>query len=92
MGMPADFSIEGDCEGKYATFVSGLVVKSVKIEDGGKEFTVKIPDGIEGQSYAFVTNSDVTGGPGSLTDAAIAFGPAIIEVTPNAPTYDPSIK
>jgi hypothetical protein len=92
IGMPADFSFEGDVAGKYLTFVSGLMITSVKIDDEGKEFSATIPMGIEGQSYVFVTNKDVSGGPGTLTDAAIVAGPAVIEVTPNAPVFDPAYQ
>jgi hypothetical protein len=92
MGMPADFSFEGDAAGMYLTFVSGLVVTSVAINDEGAEFMVTIPMGIEGQSYVFMTNKDVSGGPGSLTDADIVAGPAIIEVTPASPVFDPSYE
>ncbi|KAF7511008.1 hypothetical protein GJ744_005554 [Endocarpon pusillum] len=92
MGMPAEFSFDGDAAGKYATFVSGLTVTSVMIEHSGDSFEVVIPEGISGQSYVFVTNADVTGGPGSLTDSAINAGPAVVEVTPNAPDFDPSYE
>lgn len=92
MGMPAQFSCEGDAAGKYLTFVSGLVVASVKVEGSGFTFKVTIPKDIEGQSYVFLTNADVSGGPGKLTDAAILNGPAVIEVTPNSPVFDPSYE
>lgn len=92
-GVSAAFSIhDGDATGKYVTFVSGLVVTSVVVEGTGTAFTATIPVGIEGQSYVFLTNANVTGGPGSLTDAVILNGPAIIEVTPASPNYDPSYK
>lgn len=92
MKMPADFSIKGDASGKFLTFVSGLVVKSVKVNGSGGSFTVTIPEGIEGQSYVFLTSSDVSGGPGMLTDSVILNGPAIIEVTPASPAFDPSYQ
>ena len=91
-GMPAQFSLaEGDPAGKYVTFVSGITITSVAIEDAmGSSVTVTIPKGVEGQSYVFITSKDVSGGPGALTDDAIVAGPAIIEATPDAPTYDPA--
>ena len=92
MGMPAQFSFEGDAAGKYLTFVSGLAVSSVAVEGSGSSFVVTIPMGISGQSYAFLTSADVTGGPGNLTDAVILNGPAVIEVTPDSPAYDPSYQ
>jgi hypothetical protein len=92
MGMPIMFSIpSGDASGCYVTFVSGLSIVSVEVEGSGMEFMATIPMGVEGQSYAFLTSKNVTGGPGSLMDADITNGPAIVEVTPNAPTYDNSI-
>lgn len=91
VGMPATFSYEGDDDGdKFITFVSGLKIESFIVEGDGHSFTVTIPTGIAGQSYAFLTNCDVSGGPGTVTDSAIVAGPAIIEVTPASPTYDPS--
>jgi hypothetical protein len=92
MDMPAAFSFKGDAAGKYLTFVSGLVISSVPIKGKGDKFTVTIPMGIEGQSYVFLTSKDVSGGPGNLTDAAIVAGPAVIEVTPNAPVFDPKYE
>jgi hypothetical protein len=92
MGMVVDFTIKGDCKDKYVTFVSGLVISSVKIEDEGSEFGVKVPMGISGQTYAFLTNANVNGGPGALMDSMIVNGPAILEITPAAPTYDPSYQ
>jgi hypothetical protein len=88
MGMDAAFAYEGDVAGHYLTFVSGLAIKSVMVE--GDSLTVAIPEGISGQSYVFLTDADVSGGPGSLSDSTIVAGPAIIEVTPSSPTYDVS--
>lgn len=90
-GVNAAFSIpEGDAGGKYVTFVSGLAVTSVAVQGTGSSFTATIPMGIEGQSYVFLTHTNVTGGPGSLSDEAIVNGPAIIEATPASPDFDPS--
>lgn len=93
MEMPATFTLAdgGSGSGKFVTFVSGLVVASVPITEGMGSVTVKVPKMVEGQSYVFITSSDVTGGPGNLTDAAITNGPAIVEVTPSSPTFDPSV-
>lgn len=94
MGMPAQFSVAEGSEGMsesamFLTFVSGLVVESVMVEDMSEgSFTVTIPMGIEGQSYVFLTTADVSGGFGNITDAVIANGPAIIEATPAAPAID----
>ncbi|KAM0717849.1 hypothetical protein Q7P37_006181 [Cladosporium fusiforme] len=72
-------------KGSYVTFVSGLSVVSVKAEIKGKIATAAIPAVAEGQTYVFITSKDVEG---SLDDTAILFGPAILEVAPQPPTYD----
>lgn len=91
-------------DGSYVTFVSGLSVVSVKGEIQGETHTqwtalwkiadtsignttsAAIPAVVEGQSYVFVTSKDVEG---TLDQSAILFGPAILEVKPQPPTYDP---
>jgi hypothetical protein len=90
MGMPASFSTDADAgEGHhYVTFVSGLMIKSVMVESSEGSITVTIPEGIEGQSYAFLTNGRLSGG--SLTNEMIVAGPAVIEVTPGSPSIEPS--
>jgi hypothetical protein len=93
VGMPATFSSEGGDDGDmFITFVSGLKIESVMVEGDGHSFTVTTPTDIAGQTYAFLTNCDVSGGPGTLTDSAIVAGPAIIEVAQSNPTYDPSYE
>ena len=47
-----------------------------------------VPATAMGQSYAFITNSNVT----ALTDAVVLFGPAIVEVTPPSPQFDLSLQ
>lgn len=92
-------------DGSYVTFVSGLSVVSVKGESKGKSAfvtyktevetdktpgnstTAVIPQVAEGQTYVFVSKKDVEG---KLDDSAILFGPAILEVAPQPPTYDPN--
>lgn len=51
----------------------------------GKSASFKIPEGVSGQSYVFVTNKDVEG---TFDSKAVVAGPAIIEVKPEAPTLD----
>ncbi|KAF2480016.1 ferritin-like domain-containing protein, partial [Neohortaea acidophila] len=63
--------------GSYVTFISGLTVTSVKGNVNGKSISVKIPTGLSGQSYAFVTNQDVEG---TFNDKAVIAGPAVVEV------------
>ena len=51
----------------------------------GNSASFKIPEGVSGQSYVFVTNKDVEG---TFDSKAVVAGPAIIEVKPEAPTLD----
>lgn len=75
----------------FVTYVSGLSAVSVSGAnvDGGKIQAI-VPTQAQGQSYVFITNSQVQMGQ-SLQDTQVMFGPAIIEVTPDAPTIDNSI-
>ncbi|KAH8672634.1 ferritin-like domain-containing protein [Tricladium varicosporioides] len=72
----------------YVTFVSGLDIVAVKpqsLKDG--MVMAIVPPMLQGQSYAFLTADN----SGNLTDVNILAGPAIIEVTPDSPTFDTSI-
>jgi len=60
----------------YVTFVNGLSITSVKGTVKGSQISAKIPSVDEGQTYVFVTSSDVEG---TMKDAAVLFGPAILE-------------
>jgi hypothetical protein len=51
----------------------------------GNSASFKIPEGVSGQSYVFVTSKDVEG---TFDSTAVVAGPAIIEVKPEAPTLD----
>jgi hypothetical protein len=51
----------------------------------GNSASFKIPEGVSGQSYVFVTSKDVEG---TFDSKAVVAGPAIIEVKPEAPTLD----
>jgi hypothetical protein len=63
--------------GSYVTFVSGLMVTSVKPSSiDGANVQVTIPSEAQGQTYVFITNSDIEG---MFTDSAVLFGPAILE-------------
>jgi hypothetical protein len=66
-------------EGSFVTFVSGLAVVSTKPSkiDGANVY-VAIPSAAQGQTYVFITNSDVEG---SFSDRAVLYGPAIVEGT-----------
>ena len=71
----------------FVTFVSGLSTTSVAGSVEGGMIVATIPATAMGQSYAFITNANVTG---SIMDSQILNGPAIIEVTPPSPTFDVS--
>lgn len=86
-GMPFEFSVEGDLPAEFfVTFVNGLDITSVAPSGlNGKRFMATPPSGYGGQAYALVTSANVTGGP--VEDAGVLFGPAILEFTPDSPTY-----
>ncbi|KAG0648997.1 hypothetical protein D0Z07_5000 [Hyphodiscus hymeniophilus] len=71
----------------YATFVSGLDILPVPVTVSGDSVSAVVPVGVSGQSYVFLTSDN----SGNLTDASILAGPAIIEATPDSPTFDLSI-
>jgi hypothetical protein len=69
----------------FVTFYSGLVVASMPATLDGDWISTNIPLTAMGQSYAILTNANITG---TLTDSQVIAGPAILEVTPDAPTYE----
>ncbi|KAK2807323.1 hypothetical protein FQN50_005477 [Emmonsiellopsis sp. PD_5] len=84
----SSFNVGADVEaadGLFLTFVSGLDVVSVAAERAETAFAVNLPEVISGQSYVFLTNADAGG---AITDNIVVAGPAIIDVTPNAPSFD----
>lgn len=73
----------------YATFVSGLEIIPVAPQSvANGMIMVEVPQMTEGQSYVFLTKDN----SGNLTDSNIIAGPAIVEITPDAPTFDLSIR
>jgi hypothetical protein len=72
----------------FITFVSGLDIVSVPGQNAGGVLSAVIPAKAQGQTYAFVTNAAASG---SLVDSSVIAGPAILEVTPDAPTIDLTI-
>ncbi len=75
--------------GSYVTFVNGLTVTSVKgTISNKKDITATIPTGLGGQTYVFVTKSDVET---TFDDSQVLFGPSILEVNPAAPAIDNSV-
>ena len=73
----------------FVTFVSGLTTTSVAGTMNGELVSVVIPAGVQGQSYAFITNQNVTA---AIMDSTILFGPAIVEVTPPSPMFDLTVE
>ncbi|KKY20867.1 putative protein rds1 [Phaeomoniella chlamydospora] len=88
-GIPFEFSIEGDIpQASYVTWVSGLAVTSEPVTDvSGKNFMAMVPATAMGQTYALLTNANVT----TVDDSAVLAGPAVIEVTPPSPTFDVNV-
>jgi len=94
-GIPFTFSTGAVVpEGAYVTFVGGLTISpmsaTVQRSSQSAMVTANIPSNSDftGQVYAFVTKDN----SGNLTDSNIIAGPAILEVTPNAPTFDLTIQ
>ena len=85
------FSVVGTVpkDAKYLTFVNGLeTIYSSITQSVGPLFTAKIPATVSGQTYVFLTKEKKDG---PLTDDNVLNGPAIIEVTPDSPTFDISL-
>lgn len=86
----AMFSVGGAvAEPFFITFVSGLDTISVPGTNANGMLTAQIPAKTQGQVYAFVTKDAATG---ALRDSQVLFGPAILEVTADAPTFDLTIQ
>lgn len=82
-GTSFRFTTKDQQKGKlFVTFVSGLSVTSVPAVVRGKEIHANIPKTAMGQTYAILTNKEVT----KLTDDVVVAGPAILEVPPPSPT------
>ncbi|MCJ1359641.1 MAG: hypothetical protein MMC33_009643 [Icmadophila ericetorum] len=73
----------------FVTFFSGLSTTSVPATYANGVITTTIPDTASGQTYAVLTSTNVTG---TLSDADVLAGPAILEVTPSSPTFTLSIQ
>jgi hypothetical protein len=72
-------------EGSFVTYVNGLSTVSVKPHSFSEEsFGVDVPESLSGQTYVFITSSNVT----SVKDENVLFGPAIVELSPEEPTID----
>jgi hypothetical protein len=72
----------------FVTFVSGLMVLPVKAASVDNDMIMAVvPEGVEGQSYVFLTSD----GSGVVNDTTILAGPAILEATPLSPTFNLTI-
>jgi Ferritin-like domain len=86
----AMFSVGGAvAEPFFMTFVSGIDTISVPGKTENGMLTAQIRVKTSGQTYAFVTKAAATG---AIRDSQVLFGPAILEVMPNAPTFDLTIQ
>lgn len=85
-GITFTFSVKGALPSSFfVAFVSGLSTTTVVPTVKGGMISAVIPATAMGQTYVFLTNASTNT---SLTDSMILYGPAIVEVTPPAPTFD----
>jgi hypothetical protein len=73
----------------FITFVSGIDTISVPGKNAQGMLMAQVPAKTQGQSYAFVTNEEAKG---AIQDSQVVAGPAILEVTPDAPAFDLKIQ
>ena len=90
-GIPLTLTAKGPIpSGAFVVFVNGLNTTTVSpTQTSGSVITANIPDTVSGQTYVFVTTSKPAT---TIQDSLVAFGPAIIEVTPPSPTFDLAIQ
>ncbi|CAD6578084.1 MAG: hypothetical protein ASARMPREDX12_008630 [Alectoria sarmentosa] len=85
-GMPFTFSVKGALPMTFSVvFVSGLSTTSVAPTMNGSLISAVVPATAMGQTYVFLTSAPTSM---ALNDTMILYGPAIIEVTPPAPTFN----
>lgn len=86
-GIPLTMTADGPLpKGAFVVFVNGLdTIAVTPAEALGSVVTANIPNTVSGQTYVFVTTSKPAS---SIQDSIVAFGPAIVEVTPPSPTFD----
>ena len=85
-GIPFTFSVKGALPATFfVVFVSGLSTTSVVPTMKGGMISAVIPATAMGQTYVFLSKSATNT---TITDAMILYGPAIVEVTPPAPSID----
>ena len=90
-GIPLTLTAKGPIpSGAFVVFVNGLNTTTVSpTQSSGSVITANIPDTVSGQTYVFVTTSKPAT---TIQDSLVAFGPAIIEVTPPSPTFDLTVQ
>ena len=72
----------------FVTFISGLSTMSMPATYSNCMIYTNIAPTAMGQSYAILTNANVTS---TITDSMVIAGPAVLEVTPDSPIFDLSI-
>lgn len=85
------FSVVGAVskDAKFLTFVNGLETIYAPITQAvGTLITAIIPATVSGQTYVFLTKEKKSG---PVTDENVLNGPAIIEVTPDSPTFNTAL-
>lgn len=84
-------SVAGKIWGKYPLEVGFGFIHTNRFP--GKSISAAIPDTIVGgQTYVFVTSSDITGDFSAFDDTAVLFGPALLEVNPPPPVIHYKIQ
>ena len=73
----------------FVVFVNGLDTIAVESTGPGPKVAVNIPEKVQGQAYVFITSAKPNP---KIAEATILHGPAIIEVTPPAPTFDLALE
>lgn len=79
-GDTVNFKTEKDVGAKYAAFVSAVGTNFVPVS--GTSGSIKIPEGITGQSYLILTKTK------SVSDSATVAGPAIVDIPVPAQNFD----
>ncbi|MCJ1471261.1 hypothetical protein MMC07_009909 [Pseudocyphellaria aurata] len=90
-GIPLTLTAKGPIpKGAFVVFVNGLdTIAVTPSQVSGSVVTANIPSTVSGQTYVFVTTSKPAS---SIQDSIVAFGPAIVEVTPPSPTFDLAVQ
>lgn len=86
-GIPLTVTASGAVpNGAFVVFVNGLdTIAVTPSQVVGSVVTADIPKTVSGQTYVFITFAKPAA---AIQDSHIAFGPAIVEITPLSPTFD----